>query len=54
MERERLLPGTLAAAGYKEEEVIELARKYQESYRHHARHALNHDQGFRFQVPYGR
>lgn len=48
------MPGTLEAAGYSEEEVIALARRYQLSYRDMARPAQNHDQGFRFQLPYGR
>ncbi|KAL1413228.1 hypothetical protein Q8F55_000981 [Vanrija albida] len=54
VERERLVPGTLAAAGYTEEEVVALARRWQGSFRHMARHAINHDQGFRFQLPFGR
>lgn len=54
IERERLLPGTLAAAGYTVEQVQDLARQYQASFRHMARHAANHDQGFRFQTCYGR
>lgn len=54
MERNRLIPGTLKDAGYEEEEVIALARKYGTSYEDMIRPAQNHDQGFRFQMPYGR
>lgn len=54
VEREALSPGTLSAAGYDVDEVIGLARKYQSSFRHLARYAINHDQGFRFQLSYGR
>lgn len=53
-ERERLVPGTLAAAGYTLEEVENLVRKWHLSFRHQARPAINHDQGFRFQPCYGR
>lgn len=53
-ERERLLPGTLAAAGYTLADVEALARRWQSSFRHQTSPAQNHDQGFRFQTCYGR
>lgn len=53
-ERERLAPGSLKAAGYSLPAVEDLARRWQSSFRHQTRPALNHDQGFRFQPCYGR
>lgn len=52
VERRRLLPESVEST-YTEEELIALARRWQESFRHLARPSTNHDQGFRFQLSYG-
>jgi hypothetical protein len=53
IERERLEPGTLGA-GYTEQEIMHLARRYQDGFESMKRPAENHDQGFRFQLSFGR
>jgi hypothetical protein len=53
LERHRLLP-TAVEGSYSEEEIASLARRYQESFRHMANPAINHDQGFRFQLSFGK
>lgn len=52
VERQRLLPSSVEAS-YSEEEIVHLARRFQEGFRHMAYPATNHDQGFRFQLSYG-
>jgi len=52
VERLRLLPKAVNSE-YTEEQLLKLARRWQDSFRHLARPALNHDQGFRFQLSYG-
>lgn len=55
VERERLSPsGGMAGGAYTAEEVTQLARRWQDSFKHLARPAENHDQGFRFQLSFGR
>ncbi|WVQ83740.1 hypothetical protein IAT38_005884 [Cryptococcus sp. DSM 104549] len=51
-ERRRLLPGAVEKS-YSDAELVRLARRYQESFKHMAKVAINHDQGFRFQLCYG-
>ena len=53
VERERLVPGSLGAA-YTEKEIMHLARRYQAGFENMKRPAENHDQGFRFQLSFGR
>lgn len=53
VERNRLLPGSIEAL-YSEDEIIQYARKYQDSFKFLARPSINHDQGFRFQLSYGK
>lgn len=53
VERSRLLPGSVEAL-YSEKEIIQYARKYQDSFKFLARPSINHDQGFRFQLSYGK
>jgi hypothetical protein len=53
VERQRIAPSTVESS-YKEEEIISYARKYQESFKFLARPSINHDQGFRFQLSYGK
>jgi len=53
VERERLMPGSLGA-GYTEKEIMHLARRYQAGFENMKRPAENHDQGFRFQLSFGR
>lgn len=53
VERQSLLP-TSVEASYTKEEITALARKYQDGYKWMAKPAQNHDQGFRFQLSYGK
>ncbi|BEI83675.1 hypothetical protein CcaverHIS002_0402790 [Cutaneotrichosporon cavernicola] len=53
LERRRLLPASVDSS-YSEDDIAHLARRYQESFRHKANPAINHDQGFRFQLSFGR
>lgn len=53
VERRRIAPESIDPA-YTEEELIRLARKYQEGFEFMKRPASNHDQGFRFQLSYGK
>lgn len=53
VERRRLLPSAVETS-YSEEEIAHLARRFQEGFRHMANPAQNHDQGFRFQLSYGK
>jgi hypothetical protein len=53
VERRRIAPDTVELS-YKEEEIISYARKYQDSFKFLARPSINHDQGFRFQLSYGK
>ncbi|KZO89628.1 glycoside hydrolase family 88 protein [Calocera viscosa TUFC12733] len=41
------------ARAYDSATITSLARRYQDSFRQWARHAQNHDQGFRFQLSFG-
>ena len=52
-ERQSLLPDSIEST-YSKEQLIAMARKWQESFRHLARPSRNHDQGFRFQLSFGR
>jgi hypothetical protein len=52
-ERLALLPSSIEGT-YQKDELIAMARKWQESFRHLARPSRNHDQGFRFQLSFGR
>lgn len=54
VERERLLGPDVLAEGYRSTDIISLARLWQDSFKHLARPAENHDQGFRFQLSFGR
>lgn len=51
-ERRRLLPEAVESS-YSGKEIMRLARRYQESFKFLAKKAINHDQGFRFQLCYG-
>ncbi|KIR71930.1 glycosyl hydrolase family 88 [Cryptococcus deuterogattii CA1014] len=51
-ERRRLLPEAVEPS-YPDKEIMRLARRYQESFKFLAKKAINHDQGFRFQLCYG-
>ncbi|ODN77026.1 hypothetical protein L202_05571 [Cryptococcus amylolentus CBS 6039] len=53
VERQRLLPESVSST-YSENEITRLARRYQEGFRDMARTAMNHDQGFRFQLSFGK
>lgn len=52
-ERRRLLPEAVEPS-YSDKEILRLARRYQESFKFLAKEAINHDQGFRFQLCYGK
>lgn len=45
---------TLVHPRYTQEQIIELARKWQDSFRWMACPSRNHDQGFRFQLSFGK
>lgn len=53
VERIRLDP-TSVDPHYSEEKLIQLARRWQADFEWTKRPALNHDQGFRFQLSYGK
>ncbi len=52
-ERQALLPGSVHAA-YTSDTLVGVARRWQDSFRQLARPSLDHDQGFRFQLSFGR
>lgn len=52
-ERQSLLPNAVESS-YSKDDLVNMARKWQESFRHMARPSRNHDQGFRFQLSFGR
>lgn len=52
-ERQALLPSSVHTA-YTSDTLVGLARRWQDSFRHLARPSLDHDQGFRFQLSFGR
>ncbi|RSH86803.1 uncharacterized protein EHS24_005076 [Apiotrichum porosum] len=53
VERQRLLPNAVESS-YTEQEITDLARRYQDGFKWMANPASNHDQGFRFQLSYGK
>lgn len=53
VERLRLSPKSIDST-YSEDELIKLARRWQRDFEHLKRPIPNHDQGFRFQLSYGR
>ncbi|WOO79141.1 Unsaturated glucuronyl hydrolase [Vanrija pseudolonga] len=53
VERRRLARDTVYW-GYNEDRIAHLAHRFQDGFRHMATDAFNHDQGFRFQLSYGK
>ena len=53
VERQSLLPNAVESS-YSKADLVNMSRKWQESFRHMARPSRNHDQGFRFQLSFGR
>jgi hypothetical protein len=54
LEERRRLSETCTAPEYPADDFIRYARHYQKSFEHMAADAYNHDQGFRFQLSYGK
>lgn len=52
-ERRRLDPTSVASA-YSADDLVGYPRRFQEGFEHMAAEAYNHDQGFRFQLSYGK
>jgi len=52
-ERQGLLSEAIDPS-YSKDDLVRLARRWQADFKHLARPSLNHDQGFRFQLSYGR
>jgi len=53
IERHRLLPSSIEPS-YSEADLINLARRWQRDFEYLKRPSINHDQGFRFQLSFGR
>lgn len=52
-ERRRLAPETIPPY-YSGDDLVHLGRRWQSGFEHMAAVAFNHDQGFRFQLSYGK
>jgi hypothetical protein len=54
LEERRRLCDSYIAPEYSSEDLVHYARRFQEGFEHMAADAYNHDQGFRFQLSYGK
>ena len=52
VERARFFPESIDPS-YSEQQLVSLARRWQNDFKFLARPSINHDQGFRFQLSYG-